>query len=132
MLGKQGVTTRNSKSSLPQSASSKWRRPEPGFVKANGDANLQHAGSWGIGAIIRDEEGLVMAAATWKITDGEDTLMAEAFSLLSTMRLAKDCGFRRVCFESDNERLIRLIKEEQMKTEEKRNRSYMGHMIKEI
>ena len=73
-----------------------------------------------------------MAAATWKITDGEDTLMAEAFSLLSTMRLAKDCGFRRVCFESDNERLIRLIKEEQMKTEEKRNRSYMGHMIKEI
>lgn len=126
------TTHNNSTACTTHNNSTKWRRPETGFVKANGDANLKYAGSWGIGAIIRDEEGLVMAAATWKVNGGEDTLMAEAHALISTMRLAKDCGFRRVYFESDNKRLISLIKEEQLKTEEKRNRSYTGQMIKEI
>jgi len=34
-------------------------------VKANNDTCLKIEGSWGLGSVIRDEDGNVMASATW-------------------------------------------------------------------
>jgi ribonuclease HI len=105
----------------------KWRKPEPGFVKANLDVNMKIPGHWGLGAIIRNEEGLVMVAATWLSPRSEDPLLAEAYALFRTMVLARECGFQRIIFESDSELLVRKVKEDRI-----HNRSYLGYLIDEI
>lgn len=51
----------------------------------NSDANLQEQGWWGLGTVIRDSQGLIMAAATWKVTGSENAAMAKAFGILATM-----------------------------------------------
>jgi hypothetical protein len=45
-------------------------------VKANCDANLQVTSIWGLGGIIRNDQGLVMMVATWRIHDNEDAFIA--------------------------------------------------------
>lgn len=77
--------------------------------------------------IIRDEEGLVMEAAMTKFPGSKDVLMAEAHAMIYSTMIARDCGFKRVLFESDCERLVRMIEDRRMN-----NRSFLGQMIKEI
>lgn len=72
-----------------------WTKPPAGLFKANSDTNLQILDSWCLGAIIRDEAGLVLAAATWTTQGCDDVLLAETYGLLVTMRLCIDCGFKR-------------------------------------
>ncbi|AET05111.1 hypothetical protein MTR_8g101620 [Medicago truncatula] len=84
-----------------------WTKPPAGLFKANSDANLQIPDSWCLGAIIRDEAGLVLAAATWTTQGCDDVLLAETYGLLVTMRL---------CIDRD----------------ENSGRSYLGLVIKEI
>jgi len=50
----------------------RWIKPEAGWVKANSDANLQQPTKWGLGAIIRDEMGLVMVFAEWEMSGYQD------------------------------------------------------------
>ncbi|MCI48549.1 hypothetical protein A2U01_0069792, partial [Trifolium medium] len=38
----------------------------------NCDTNLSVADTWGLGAVIRDEDGEVMVAATWKMHGFDD------------------------------------------------------------
>jgi hypothetical protein len=106
---------------------SSWKKPKLGFLKANSDANLKIIGSSGLGGIIRNEEGLVMVSATWKSLGSNDPLLAEGYALFKTIRLAKDCGSRRMVSESDSEALIRMVKDETQS-----NRSYLGSLIQEI
>lgn len=90
-------------------------------------ACLQLSGWWGIGAVVRDSNGLVLAAATWKIPGSDNVELAEAYGLLLTMRLARDCGFREVIFEGDNEKIWNMTR-----FGSKENRSYLGSVIQEI
>ena len=105
----------------------KWVKPDAGMVKINSDANLQINGAWGLGGIIRDNEGLVMAAGTWLVHGHDHALEAEAFAMLTTMKFTAECGFRSVMFEGDNERLIRMVKEGLIQ-----DRFYPGLMVQEI
>lgn len=82
------------------------------------------AGWWGLGAIVRNEQGLVMAAATWRIPGIEDALTAKAYALLLTLRLAIECGFRSLTFEVDSEKVSRLVN-----SEKQEDRSYLGQII---
>ncbi|PNX87235.1 hypothetical protein L195_g043321 [Trifolium pratense] len=56
--------------------------------------NLSQDGSWGMGAIILNDERAAMAVATWKFDSFSDPLTAEAYALYNTIVLAKDCCFR--------------------------------------
>lgn len=104
-----------------------WSKPPENMLKANCDANLQTQGHWGLGAIVRNDSGLVMAAATWSLDGSDDPLMTEAFALLTTMRLAIDCGFRKIIFEGDNERVILMARNGKL-----HNKTYLGSIIEEI
>lgn len=84
----------------------RWIKPELDFVKANYDVSMKIKGVWGIGAIIRNQEGLVMASATWRMPGFDDTTTAEACALWKTMILAKECGFSHIIFEGDCDREI--------------------------
>ncbi|MCI42061.1 hypothetical protein A2U01_0063296, partial [Trifolium medium] len=76
-------------------------------------------GRWGLGAIFHDEMGLILAAATWETAGDSNPLHAEAQALYNTMRLAAECCFTSVIFESGNRLLVQAVK-----TEELRFRSY--------
>ncbi|KAK2442832.1 hypothetical protein QL285_013988 [Trifolium repens] len=79
----------------------KWRRPRTGVIKANCDANLSIDGWWGLGAVFRDENGEILASATWRLPDFNDPSTAEACALHNTVLMAIDCCFNRVAFEVD-------------------------------
>jgi len=66
----------------------KWKKPEAGLVKANCDVSLKVKGKWGVGSIVRNEQGLIMAAATWESNGSTNVLEAEAFGMLKTMRFS--------------------------------------------
>jgi len=102
-------------------------KPEPDFVKANCDVSMKVKGYWGISAIIRNDEGMVMASATWRTLGFEDPTTAEASAIWKTMTLANECGFRQVIFEGDCERVIRLIQHK-----ERQDRSYFSLFNREI
>jgi hypothetical protein len=51
-----------------------------------------------------------MASVTWNLPGPDEALEAEAYAMIQTMCLARDCGFRRLIFESDSERLIWMVK----------------------
>jgi hypothetical protein len=72
---------------------SRWTRPDPNFVKINSDANLQVAGRWGLGCIIRNEEGVVQASVTWCRNEFENAVTAEAFAIYAALVLTLNCGF---------------------------------------
>ena len=105
----------------------RWIKPEAGWVKANNDANLQQPTKWGLGAIIRDEMGLVMVSAEWEMSGYGDAQLAEAYALLQTVRLAIDCGFKRMVFEGDNEKVFNLVQNDISDI-----RSYLGRILNEI
>jgi hypothetical protein len=65
-----------------QSANStRWRKPENNWYKVNIDANLTELNTWGLSAICRNDDGEVLAAATWKMTGMTDPAEAEAYGL---------------------------------------------------
>ncbi|MCI41031.1 hypothetical protein A2U01_0062264, partial [Trifolium medium] len=66
---------------------------------------------WGLGAVCRDSDGELVAAATWEIPGCSDPDLAEACALYNAVILARDCCSRDVEFESDNSSIIALVKE---------------------
>jgi hypothetical protein len=109
------------------STNNKWTRPENGVIKVNSDANLSIAGSWGLGAVYRDTEGAILAAATWSVPGSNDPTLAEAYALYKAILLAIDCGFFEVICESDNASVIQLLNDVS-----KNPRLYIGNLIQGI
>jgi hypothetical protein len=54
----------------------------------------------------------VLAATTWLVMGYDDLKVAEVFALYRSVKLAIDCSFRKVIFESDCENLIRILRGE--------------------
>jgi hypothetical protein len=104
-----------------------WSKPEEGTIKVNCDANLTRIGRWGLGAICRDSDGELLAAATWEMSGADDPTLAEAVALYNAVLFAKDCCFRDVTFESDCSEIIELVNKEGG-----RSRSYVGKIIRGI
>jgi len=105
----------------------KWKKPEKDFIKLNSDANLSSTGLWGIGVVARNDEGFLMASKTWLRHGIPCATTAEAWGIYQAMIFASDCGFSKVQFESDNERVIKLLNG----TKED-NRLYLGSIIDSI
>jgi len=64
------------------------------------NANLNCKGKWGIGAVHRDSQGEVLAAATWLVMGYDDSEVAEAFAWYRSVKLAINRSFQKVVFES--------------------------------
>jgi hypothetical protein len=83
-----------------QSIRKKWCKPVRGVYKVNCVANLSVAGTWGLGAVIGDEDEEVMAAATWKMCGFDGAATAEA--MRKAMEFAQQCCFTQVEMESNS------------------------------
>jgi hypothetical protein len=87
------------------------KKPNRGKIKANCNTNLKVNGKLGLGAIFRDDDGQVLASATWEMPDLCDPTTAEAYALYLTTRMVVDCCFTRVEFECDSSIVVKRVNE---------------------
>ncbi|AES88842.2 transmembrane protein, putative [Medicago truncatula] len=62
--------------------------------------------TWGVGSVIRNEDGEVLAAATWTVKGFDDFTVAEVYARYKTVKFAAECCFRKIILESDCEKLV--------------------------
>jgi hypothetical protein len=62
-----------------------------------------------LSAIFREGNGKALTAATWKLPDFMDLMVAEAMIMYNAMKLAIHCYFTKVIFESDCVNLVWLM-----------------------
>jgi ribonuclease HI len=121
------TTHASNSDSRRRAKSSKWRKPEANYYKINTDANLSEANIWGMGAIVRDESGDVFAAATWRMDGFEDPTAAEAYAVYLAVEFAAECGFLDVVVETDCEKIVKFLCEN-----ETIPNNYVGNVIRGI
>ncbi|KAK9042916.1 hypothetical protein V6N11_071269 [Hibiscus sabdariffa] len=95
-------------SNLPRSSPStvrndRWSPPATGLIKANFDANFDIGSLSSVsGIIVRNEEGLIMAAGIYPNRFVANPELAEAVACEQTLIFLKDLGFRRAVVEGDS------------------------------
>ncbi|KAK8574158.1 hypothetical protein V6N13_097148 [Hibiscus sabdariffa] len=88
---------------LAEVRNDRWSPPGHNVFKVNFDASfnsLQHSSVSGI--IIRDENGMTMAASSYPHHFVADPESAEALSCLQALVFAEELGFRRIVVEGDS------------------------------
>jgi hypothetical protein len=79
-----------------------WRCPDVGWVKVNTDAAFDADSCTGSAeVVIRDHNGLVMAAATRWLDSVPDALTAEAMAAKEGLELAVECDFGKAILKVD-------------------------------
>ncbi|KAL5836597.1 hypothetical protein ACOSQ3_013766 [Xanthoceras sorbifolium] len=88
----------------------RWKRPSPGCYKINTDASTDYLNSRvGVGAIIHNDQGLVMATSSYRINSGLAVVNAEAMAILSGIQLAWEVGIHLIVVESDSKQVVNLL-----------------------
>ena len=104
-----------------------WRPPPETCVKANFDrAVFSQDGLAGIGIIIRNEQGLVMAALSQQIPLPTSMEMVEVLAAHRALVFAKELGFDKVIVERDSANTITSINGGHM------DHSALGHVLLDI
>ncbi|KAF7814443.1 protein ANTI-SILENCING 1-like isoform X3 [Senna tora] len=78
-----------------------WEKPRRGWVKMNTDAGCLPEGGGVIGGLIRDGEGVCLAAFTEKRAGMSNPMVLEAEAVRRGMEVALQLGLDRVIFETD-------------------------------
>lgn len=104
-----------------------WRPPSQSLFKMNFDAAIfRESNSSGFGAVIRNEQGEVMAAMAAKgplVLSSEE---AETLACRKALEFAVDVGFLELVVEGDNVNVMRAISSSSM------NLSLLGNVIADI
>ena len=113
---------------IPRTARAvKWRPFIAPCVKENFDnAIFSQDGLAGIRVIIRNEQGLVMAALSQQIPSPALVEMVEVLEARQALVFAKELGFDKVVMEGDSKTVIKAILGDYMDC------SYMGHVLQDI
>ncbi|XVF24760.1 hypothetical protein REPUB_Repub13aG0155000 [Reevesia pubescens] len=87
-----------------------WQKPKVNFVKVNFDEAIKATEDiGGTGAIIRDEECLVLGSCSMCHYGILDPLVIEAMTVVKAISFAADMGFHNVIFEGDALKVINLL-----------------------
>ncbi|XP_057432105.1 uncharacterized protein LOC130724854 [Lotus japonicus] len=108
-----------------RSFASSWLRPPEGRFKLNFDASVLGDGSAGLGMVVRDVDGMVLAAATESNVCVLSPVQGEALCMRWAIALAIDLGFRHVLLETDCLQLFDMWRSKG------RGRSYLATMVQE-
>jgi hypothetical protein len=93
---------RSLESGLPHSQS-RWERPLLGWKKINWDAALEISNKRiGIGLVVRDDVGVVVAASTMCIPFVTDPMLAEALGAWHAHLFCRQQRYTHVVFEGDS------------------------------
>lgn len=103
-----------------------WRPPIAGTFKVNFDGAFSNSFSLaGVGIIVRNEEGSVMAALSYRDQCVTEPIHIEALAALRAVIFATDMGFRDICLEGDSQDIIKAINSNSI------DFSPVGHLIEE-
>ena len=91
-----------------------WRAPPAGFVKINFDgAVFDEANMSGVGVVIRDSYGEVLASCSEKISQAYEAEVIEALAAQKALSFAQELGFQNVILEGDALGLIQALKSQE-------------------
>ena len=94
----------------PRPARVRWSPPTENLYKANFDTTMfEHLGFTGLGVVIRDCRGNVLAALSQKIALPQSVEMAEALATKRAVQLATEMSFLRVMVEGDCKRVVQAL-----------------------
>jgi ribonuclease HI len=87
-----------------------WETPPPGYIKVNSDASyFCEKGDGAFGFVVRDENGVFLAAGAGKLDHLRSALHGEATACVLAMEATASLGSYRVIFESDSINLVNAI-----------------------
>ena len=105
----------------------RWRCPLAGLVKINFDGAVFGASNmFGIGMVIRDSNGAVLASCSQKIPQACKAKEIEVLAALKALSFVFELGFRSAILENDSLGLIQALKLE------KRSLSPTGLLIEDM
>jgi ribonuclease HI len=88
-------------------ATSRWSKPDAGFIKLNWDAALDaRQNRMGVGIIARDELGKVRAALSTALPYIQNPSVAEAFGARRAVEFARERGFSSIVIEGDSREVV--------------------------
>ena len=89
-----------------------WIPPKPGEYKVNFDGALfNESEEAGLGIVVRDSGGLVVAAMAEKISKPHSVECLEALAARRAVIFAKEIGLQQSHFEGDSETVIKGLLE---------------------
>ena len=104
-----------------------WTPPPPGWLKFNFDgATFKDRKLAGLGGVIRNDNGLIMAAFTQTIPLPTSVEMVEVLAARSALVLAKELCLNQVLLEGDSEIIIKAL------SNGGRESSSYGHILLDI
>nr|DAD30916.1 TPA_asm: hypothetical protein HUJ06_009767 [Nelumbo nucifera] len=86
-----------------------WQAPEQESYKVNTDASFLTSGNAGLGVIIRNFKGDVVAVFVFGPALSTSPIQAEALAILKGMEIVGELGLSKVVLESDCECLIKVL-----------------------
>ncbi|CAL5400558.1 unnamed protein product [Camellia sinensis] len=90
-----------------------WCAPANGWLKINFDGALfKELKAVGVGVVIRNHLGEVMAALSERLPFWVDSDCAEAYAATKAVELARDLGFSDIHLEGDSLRIVKALREE--------------------
>lgn len=96
------------------SRGSRWRCPQVGLVKINFDGAIcSEANMSGIGVVIRDDKGAVLASCSEKIPRACKADEIEALAAMKPLSFAFELGFWSAILDGDSLGLIQALKSEE-------------------
>nr|POF03373.1 putative ribonuclease h protein [Quercus suber] len=111
----------------PVRSPTKWKPPPSAWVKSNFDgAVFMERAEAGLGSIIRNDCGLVMAASTQIIPLPTTVEMVEVLAARRALIFAKELGFDQVILEGDYEIAIKAMKSDDYSA------AAFGHIVFDI
>ena len=103
-----------------------WLPPSPSVYKVNFDgATFSDIATAGLGVVVRDSEGLVIAALLERIHLPPTVAALEALACRRSILFAIELGLQEVVFEGDSEVIFKLL------TAEQPCMSAFGHIIED-
>ncbi|GAU16849.1 hypothetical protein TSUD_367980 [Trifolium subterraneum] len=86
-----------------------WSPPPRNFLKLNVDAHLKDDGHWGLGLVLRREDGRCVGAVTRVVDGSNDAALAEAHGLQEALRWIRNLHITRVIIEIDAVVIVQAI-----------------------
>ena len=105
----------------------RWQPPAENFIKTNFDgAVFREEQEAGIGVVLRDNEGQVLAALSEKVRLPATVEVIEMLAARRAATFARELGFSRVCFEGDAELVVKCLQSGSV------SNALIGHLVKDF
>ena len=119
--GKQWPVTKNRTNLV------RWQASSGNSVKVNFDgAIFKEEQESGIGVVIRNNKGQVLAALSKKVTIPATVEILEMLAARKAATFARDLGFSQVCFEGDAELVVKCLQSGSV------SNALVGHLAKDF